>query len=526
VALRGDLVHNRRLQRYRLIMCLIVALYIAGTMQFVFLGDLNHDEGYYLCAARQVYQGKMPYADFALFQAPLLPYVYGIPQVLFGSSILVGRLTSFALGLITILLSSALARRLAGDMASVIASALLCATSTFLWVFSTTRTEPLTVFFVVLSLHGLLRPSGSRAGLLTVSAMIWATAARISFLPATLFVLCVAMYSNRRSKAMCAAIIFLATLQFLILFGIPLAAGRGNMVFDVLRAQLWRHRQFDPGVHITLWQQLSAGLISVLDHLTRLYVGATLASVTLVVFVLLTSKFKTIRQAKPHYLIAVMLATALYVPQLTVIDIGEVYLMPSAVIITIVLSCCLSDFHQELHPSPGAALLSAMAVSMIITQAISGVRDARRRIHPTIQPIAQLRDAARYVQAAVEPDEQIVTFSTYIAIEADREVAPGLETSWFSLFPAFSDERARELKVVNVALFNEALRDNRTTCVLLTDFDMKLLAQAQEREIPPGRPLAETDLFALLDDLRGNYTLAKIVPSFGQWHDHLYILLR
>src|SRR5437870_8877813 len=137
-------------RRYALILGAIFSLYALCTLRLVVMGNLNHDEGYYLYTARLACQGSVPYRDFAFFQAPLLLYVYGLPQALVGGSLYAGRLTSFVLGAATLVLVGALARRLAGKLAALIATALLVATSTFDWVFTTTRTEPLTGCLVAL----------------------------------------------------------------------------------------------------------------------------------------------------------------------------------------------------------------------------------------------------------------------------------------------------------------------------------------------------------------------------------------
>ena len=56
--------------------------------------QLNSDEGWYLYAAKQVYQGQRLYQDFAYSQMPLLPYVYGLGLLLW-KSMYAGRLISF-----------------------------------------------------------------------------------------------------------------------------------------------------------------------------------------------------------------------------------------------------------------------------------------------------------------------------------------------------------------------------------------------------------------------------------------------
>ena len=47
-------------------------------------GTLYDDEGWYLVAARKVAQGQVPYRDFAFFQAPWHPTVYGLVGSVYG----------------------------------------------------------------------------------------------------------------------------------------------------------------------------------------------------------------------------------------------------------------------------------------------------------------------------------------------------------------------------------------------------------------------------------------------------------
>ena len=56
----------------------LAVAYLALGADFVHFGHINHDEGWYLYASRLVYDGSLPYRDFAFFQAPVLPYLYGL----------------------------------------------------------------------------------------------------------------------------------------------------------------------------------------------------------------------------------------------------------------------------------------------------------------------------------------------------------------------------------------------------------------------------------------------------------------
>jgi hypothetical protein len=513
------------LKRYRIGLGLLLSVFAAGALRFVFLGNLNHDEGYYLCASRLVWQGKIPYADFALFQAPLLPYVYGIPQAVLGGGIVIGRLTSFVLGAATFLLACSLARRLGGEIAALVAGALLAATNTFLWAFSTTRMEPLGAFFIVVSAWFLLARPGRIPQALAVSAMVWASAVRISNLPAALLVLGVVLYESRASRRWCAGLAALAAGQFALLLGAPLAVSGRRMIFDVLEAQLFRDRQFRPSEAMGFMDRVITTSSSILDHLTRLYPGVTIVVLALGLCALISWRTRIFRRLPPASRTLTILAIVLYLPQITVAYVGEVYLLASIVLLAILAGCGIQRLHDALAPGRGASLALGLAGSAVLVQLATMPLDTVY-VSTSFSPTRRISQVAERVAQLIPKDRQVVTFSAYLAVEANRAVAPGFETSWFSFFPALPRGRAAELHVLNTELLKEAVVNPATAGVLFTDFDFRLLASAQGLALPARRPLAEEDLFAVLDGLQSNYALVDVVPAFGQWHDNLYILTR
>jgi 4-amino-4-deoxy-L-arabinose transferase-like glycosyltransferase len=58
------------------------------------LRTVDGDEGDYMLAARQVFEGRLPYVDFLYTQTPLLPYAYGLWMKLFGLNWYAARLLS------------------------------------------------------------------------------------------------------------------------------------------------------------------------------------------------------------------------------------------------------------------------------------------------------------------------------------------------------------------------------------------------------------------------------------------------
>ncbi|MCB0127517.1 MAG: glycosyltransferase family 39 protein, partial [Caldilineaceae bacterium] len=114
---------------------------------------INLDEGWYLNAAKLVYEGKVLYQDFAYTQTPVLPYVYGLFQQLFGIGLYQGRILTVLLALGAFLLSAATARRLAGPRAGVIALALLATSFFAATQYTYTATYALTAYFLAAAFY-------------------------------------------------------------------------------------------------------------------------------------------------------------------------------------------------------------------------------------------------------------------------------------------------------------------------------------------------------------------------------------
>lgn len=105
-------MNNRRFLNILLVAgaCFLAIVLYAANLYF---GDLNHDEGWYLYAARQVSRGLLPYRDFHFSQPPLVPFIYAFLRPLWGAGGIVGgRLLTAFFGLFSALLAAWLAWRL------------------------------------------------------------------------------------------------------------------------------------------------------------------------------------------------------------------------------------------------------------------------------------------------------------------------------------------------------------------------------------------------------------------------------
>jgi hypothetical protein len=138
--------------RCALVVLLLLAVAVAALV--VTRADTLYDEGGYLYEGWLVVaKGWQPYADFHTKTLPLLYYVYGVGQAVFGPSVLAGRIEAGGFALVSLLLMAGLARRLSGPWAAVLVVGLfafnLPAAVRYYRCFAIAPTA----FFMVLSLY-------------------------------------------------------------------------------------------------------------------------------------------------------------------------------------------------------------------------------------------------------------------------------------------------------------------------------------------------------------------------------------
>ncbi|MFQ6071050.1 MAG: glycosyltransferase family 39 protein, partial [Candidatus Aminicenantales bacterium] len=116
---------------------LFFTLYLLLGLAFVFLGKFWADEGWYFGGSWLVANGHLPYQDFFMRHNPLFFYIYAVPQYFFGPNIVVGRLTSLLLMMLTFVLVWRLSKKLGGKTAALISSGLLITNLFVIYYFTT-----------------------------------------------------------------------------------------------------------------------------------------------------------------------------------------------------------------------------------------------------------------------------------------------------------------------------------------------------------------------------------------------------
>ena len=145
----------KQTQHWNIVIAGGVAVYVVISAIYLFLGQVNADEGWYLYASKLVWQGQLPYQDFAYTQTPLLPYIYGLPQILFGPSLYLGRITSILFSAITLVVYLSIAHKHSGKIGAGMTVILLCTFTYSIYFMSIVKTYALLAMLFALVLLAL-----------------------------------------------------------------------------------------------------------------------------------------------------------------------------------------------------------------------------------------------------------------------------------------------------------------------------------------------------------------------------------
>jgi hypothetical protein len=508
-----------------------LALAAAGVV-FVRYGRINHDEGWYLYAARLLYEGSLPYRDFPFYQAPFLPLLYGLPQLLW-AGVETGRWTSFALSAATCTLALRLCFERGGLLAVAVFVGGLLGAPLGVWALVVTRTEPLSALLLMTAAFCLLRPAPTwRHAAVAVLAAALATATRITLAPAALFVALWALRRCARSGADALRILAPAALVAAAFGAVVLGAGLERAWANLVEIQAQRHAQFNPTPAIGPERWL-VGRLHFLGLIGREYGPVTvLAAAAAVAFAGAWTLRADLRRAGGRVAAAgpvVLLLVLAFVPNLAPRSIFTVYfagVLPLLLVLGGWGAAALRDGCLSLgigrHWLALAFGLGALALALPQLSAFREQRD-RWLVGPP-SDLAQLREAARAVREIVPEDRMLFTFDTYLAVEAGRRVPPGFEMSVFSWFPQRPAEDGERLGLLTTDRLSDALRDPSLGAVALSDLSLGILVTRGHAGYQRERVLSE-------DEIRGSYPrltrfdLVRTVTPFGQQRAPLYLLV-
>lgn len=478
---------------------------VAVTIFCAWWGPLNHDEGWYLYAARLFREGLRPYRDFFFTQGPVMPAAYGtlLPS---GSGILAGRCLTSILGIGTIALTAwLLCLKKVNRHLALLLPILLLGANVYHAYFTTI---PKTYALASLLLMGgfvSLEISKRSPPLATLSGLLLALAAgtRLSLgvtLPATgLWLLFLAIRPSKDRSLL---------IKQLLCFSLGGFVGLG-LISGSAASWSWSVFLETQGFH---GARAGTGIALVAGSLIRL-AGAYLP---LILLALALRKFRLSLEA--------ICWISVFLIQLAAPFPYDDYQVPIMPLLLVGLATQLpAEITHQRATNLSLKLLIfcglCAVTSPIVQQSFVHRQDRFWPILKAKSDLHTLRDVARQVAQLVPPDQELLTQDLYLAVEANRRVPKGFEMGPFSYFPDWSTERVTRCHLHNRETLSALIRTTKSPLAAISGYTFALTAPAMT-------PTPESEREALIQQLQSHYCPLTTIPNFGQHSTTLELLQR
>lgn len=507
---------------YKMIFPVVLFFGVALWVASLWHGSLNQDEGWYLLASLRTAKGQVPCRDFFFTQGPVMPYVYGLLSPFWASSgLLGGRIVSAMFGLAAVGMAGLLAARLAPARRAPAAALTVWLLTAWVPVHAGFSVVPKTYSLAAfLLLAGFLRVSRGAAGAFSGGLLTGlAVATRISLGPVLPCVWLFLLPVRRKSGWQNAWLYYGlgAGMALLLTYGVILLVAGDAFLYS----QFYHATRSSGGFFA--WAVLRAGFVS---RSLQAYPLLWIAALGLLVRALpgggLWRAAGTIQAAAGWSVAAV---TALHLASPFPYDDYQTPVMPllAAVTAAVLWQSIPSDWPEILVQKTilfvaGAAFLMALGSPLLMEWRL--IRKDRFWFQQKSKTDLQvLREVGRWIRSESPPGSQLLTQDAYLAVEAGRDVPPGLEMGPFSLFPELTDEEAQRFRVHNLRTLRRVMRESTAPLAALSGYSFALAC-------PGTDPLDEGEREALFDEMRQYYEPVREVPDFGQAHTTLTILRR
>lgn len=507
----------------------LLALYAVN----VVLGPLNQDEGWYLLAGINTAQGMEPYKDFAYTQAPVLPYFYGVFSGAWSQAgVLGGRVFTAILGAIGLFFISVAAYCLAPKgrkgVAAIVALSLLGLCPVYSYFTAIPKTYALAGMFVGAGLFSLVSrkrfsfelaaaffalAAGVRLSLGAILAAVgfglllfckrkelrfaWlrfgiagAIMLGIIFIPVLLgsyenFVFCQTYHVERATPAFFQRLVLMGGFMSRILqayfpmFALFIASAL--VVWFTARRQHQANESCGIIKRVAEWAKATA-----IEHLFIVIIAMAFVATMLVHG---TAPFPYDDYQTPGMPFLAVLAAVLFA-----MATRNVAWYRS---LTIVVFACVGLF----------AIGSPMCMNWVLER-----QDRFWFIMQDEPQVLNLKRIGAELRERLPEDALLFTQDAYLAVEAQRKVAPGLELGPFSMFDYNSwmtDDVARDRKVHTFTTLLELLESGKCPVAAISGYSFAITCPSTE-----ATPLELVHQF--YDVLELKYELVKEEPSFGQ----------
>jgi 4-amino-4-deoxy-L-arabinose transferase-like glycosyltransferase len=441
--------------------------YLIFSLVYLIAGRLNSDEGWYLMAARLVAQGKVPYFDFVYTQPPLIPYLYAVPFRIYDGGIVLGRIITMTLGILCFALTVLTARRLSGTRGAVVAAGLLGLAGNQIHQFGVVKTTAPASFFALLATYYLFADNDQNrlTPYLSILFMTLAAATRITFLPPVLIICLYYAYAYWKDSDKNSSIstILFGFAAIAVVFVPFLILSPRLFFFDVILF----HNINMTGVSLTT---ILDRKLTILGTYVRFFPNVTLMLVPALIYFVRNWKVAKPLPLRDKKLVLFVIVVLVFFSQWVAGTAQWHYQSNIIPLLLILLLAAESSLYEQLQSRVAwRRFLNCFVALCILLGPMNWRKDVRmRKIDGTYNlPLHNVREIGRYVREHTSPDGTILTSRTFLAVEANRNVMPGLEMSFFSYFPFWSVEKCTKYHVVNNEILFQSIISREPEAIIL-----------------------------------------------------------
>ncbi len=483
---------------------LLVAL-LAESLVLVFLGPPSGDEGWSLAAAKAVSQGKVLYRDFIYTQTPFLPYVYAPSQGVTGGDIYLGRLTSTVFVLLTGVGVALLARKAYGVATVPVSLGLLLFSPLAVYYMTLVLPYALVAFCLVFAYVALTSdlPKGIKyplAGLLIALA----SAAKFNSVFAILAVLLFILLRERWGFRYIALTV-LALIAFLGLLLGPFVWLAPQAFFADVFEYHYAQKVAEASVLLARKLDFAVRVVGQSAPVLGIILGGAF-------YWLRSGGFRALRGGRASVPLALSLSLGFLLAVSFVANLGlyspvniqYTGVLPLAYVLAGGLLVGGFGILQRANVPKhlGQSVLAGLAAFFVMSSMFRGGGIVISEGRVTAE-ISSIREVGRFVREHVGPGELLFSYFPLVALEAKRDVLPGMESGGVARWSTRDTEWVRSIHGMNDELEVEHLRSRKAKAIVLdTPFHEHL-----KDAIPPEYKLV----------------LTKSVPSA---YDTVYVYLR
>ncbi len=502
---------------------ILLTIYFLIGLFHVFWGNFWIDEGWYFGSSSMISQGQIPYVDFFAHHSPFVYYFYALPQLIFGTGLIVGRLTSLLLMLGIFVLIWQIVKKICSGWWPTVSALILIANFYNIYYFTTFSYRVLEAFLMTGFFWSLIMiAENKKKYALSALFLILAIGTRypIDFLSilAAIYILLVSFEFKSNREVL---IPFWSTIVITlgVIFGPFLILNYKNFIFGTVEF---------PFKDVS-WL-ISFGIMKEQDLLHKIFrIFANLAGAIknfLVVIVLMTVglvawfKKDSWKRLKGNLLNPLYLMSFFVIANAGFLAISSntdaLYSFWNFVFpIGAILATYFLRNISEQFKIPSWSVISFMAIFCIagLVIADNGVGSILK-LKPDLDYYSQ---GATAIQKHSQANDRILTFTPVLAFQAKRPIVSGTIMEIYSYFPTWKDSECLEKKILNKNLLIKEIENKNPKLIVLT----------QKRFFDTQGPSAifnnnRTEIMAAIEK---NYSLIQTInypDNVGQGNIYIY----